>query len=66
MKGGLYYTHTEFRDVYFYLKKAFYVPEKDIYKLNIIWLHKRNDRFIFEDKLTLPATKCKEFKLIGR
>ncbi len=59
MNFGLY-THPEFIDVRMLVRKAFFVPEKGIWKLNIIWFHRRGYE-IASDKLILTNEKVKEF-----
>jgi hypothetical protein len=62
MHSGLY-THPAFLDVRMYVRKAFYIPEKDIWKLSVIWFHRRGYE-IGNDKLVLTTSKLKEFKKI--
>jgi hypothetical protein len=59
LKFGLY-RHPAFIDVRILVRKAFYVSEKNIYKLTVIWVHKRGYE-IASDKLILTREKVKEF-----
>jgi len=59
MNFGLY-THPEFIDVRMLVRKAFFVPEKSIWKLTITWFHRRGYE-IANDKLIITDKKRKEF-----
>ena len=64
MNNG-FYTHPAFLDVMFFLKKAFYVKEKDIWKLKITWWNKRGWE-LGDDRLCVTSSKKKEFKRVSR
>jgi hypothetical protein len=55
------YTHPAFLDVYFVCLKAYFIKEKDAYKLTIMWMSKRHGRELAKDKLCLSREKCTEF-----
>ena len=57
------FTHPSFKDVYFLVKKSFFVAEKNIWKLKIIWMRRKYGYAISEDKLIVSAEKYKEFRL---
>jgi hypothetical protein len=58
-------THPAFRDVYMAVRKSFYVQEKNIWKLKVIWMKRKHGYEICEEKLTLSAEKYREFKPYG-
>lgn len=57
------FTHPKFRDVYFLVKKSFFVAEKNIWKLKIIWMSKRHRIEICKENITITAEKYKELRL---
>lgn len=59
-----YYTHPGLTDVCFELLKAFYVKEKDIYKLKIVWYHRKKRHMLAYDKLVINPSKYREFILL--
>lgn len=64
MRGGRIYTHAAFRDVCFYLKKAFYIKEKGKWKLSILWLRRKDLAEYYKDSFYATTEKLKEFKEI--
>jgi len=60
--SGIALTHPAFIDVYFILKKKYYVKEKNIWKLNVLWMHKRGEP-LAKDKLEVTPEKMSEFKV---
>lgn len=56
-------THPAFIDVYMLIRKSFYVPEKNIWKLRVIWMHRRHEYTLGEERLTVTEQKYREFRL---
>jgi hypothetical protein len=56
-------THPAFRDVLMRVLKRFNVPGKNVVKLKVEWIHRRDGRFLGSDKLTIATDKYREFKL---
>jgi hypothetical protein len=57
--------HPAFRDVYMAVRKSFFVPEKNIWKLRVIWMHRRHGYVLGEEKLIVTADKYREFRIYG-
>jgi len=53
-------THPAFLDVYFVIMKKFYVKEKAIWKLKVMWMH-RGGWKLGLDKLEVTPEKMQEF-----
>jgi hypothetical protein len=56
-----FYTHDKFIDVMFFLKKAFYIKEKDLWELKVTWWNTRGWE-LGDDKLYITDNKRKEFR----
>jgi hypothetical protein len=54
--------HPAFKDVYMIVKKRYYVKEKDIYKLSVIWMHLTRGHALTTEKLVVTAAKYNEFE----
>jgi hypothetical protein len=59
-----FYTHPAFRDVCFLLRKAFKVPGKDLWKLKVVWYHRRRGYELGSETLHVADSKYREFKRI--
>jgi len=58
---GIALAHPLFRDVYFILKERFFVQEKNVWKIKVVWKHKRTQEVLATENLTVTQSKMKEF-----
>jgi len=58
---GLALTHPLFRDVYFILKKKFYIKEKNCWKIKVVWKHRRTKEYLAKETLLVSPNKMREF-----
>lgn len=58
-------SHPKFRDVRMEVLKRFYIKEKDAWNLKIRWWHRRGWMLSQPYRITIPASKFKEFSPVG-
>jgi len=57
-------THPEFIDVRMEVIKSFYIKEKDMWSLRVIWWNKRGWMLSSPCRIKIPNKKWKEFKKV--
>ena len=55
------YTHPEFIDTYWFVRKVFKIPTKDLVELKVLWIKRKHGYVIAEQKLRIPTSKWAEF-----
>jgi hypothetical protein len=53
--------HPNFKDVYMAVRKRFYIKEKNVYKLRVIWTHARTGCELATETLIMSVEKYNEF-----
>lgn len=58
-----FYTHPAFTDVMFFLRKALYTKEKELWELEITWWNIRGWK-LGEETLHVTESKLREFRRV--